>query len=100
MVKKDTVAPVVERIDHEAQAFVLGHAAGIPSHFVDDHSLRMALPAATRDVDVVVVEQNPDLRLLGRRRAFEGFTLDEVRCREHVAVDRFIELAVESQWDR
>src|SRR5687768_4907345 len=44
--EEHAVAPVVERVEHEGKVFVPWDARGVPSHLVDDHPLRVAVPIA------------------------------------------------------
>ncbi len=57
----------------------------------------MTVPAARRDGDAGVVEEDPALRALGRRTAGEGFRLHEVGERRHLVVHRLVELAVDPE---
>ena len=57
----------------------------------------MALVAARRDIEVLVVEQDPHLGLLGRRRTFTRQLLDETAGAPDSPVDILIEPPVDAQ---
>ena len=88
------VAAVVERVEHDADVLPQSHA--IPAHVVGDpFRLRRRAVAADRDVQVVVVEQHPDFRLLRGDFAFVRKDLDEARRGRHVPVHLLVEIAVD-----
>ena len=81
----DAVAPVVERVEREPEAFVLADAAAVAAHLVHDHPVGLALERAQRNVDVVAVERDPDLGPLGGGLAGSGLRLDEIGNRRRRA---------------
>ena len=81
------VALVVERVEHHAERVVLPQLVGVAAHFIGDAPLRMRLPVARRNVDVVVVEEDPRLGLLGGGLEFVRLLLHEVGNRGRGPVD-------------
>ena len=61
-VEQEPVAPVVERVEQDAEVVVLPQVRAVAAHVVGDDALRMRVPAPARDVDVLVVEEDPRLR--------------------------------------
>jgi hypothetical protein len=57
----------------------------------------LGFPAAADDVDVVIVEEQPDVGLLGGWSTVVGIRLDEVRDRQHAGEDRLVQAAVDLQ---
>ena len=96
----DGVAPVVERIKQERDGLVLKGVGAIAPHLVGHHALGLALRDACDRVDIVVIEQNPDLGLFSRRRALLRLGLDEIGHRQHAGIDGFVESSVDPKWLR
>ncbi|MYF76019.1 MAG: hypothetical protein F4174_01360 [Acidobacteria bacterium] len=67
----------------------------VAPEFVGHDPVRLGIPATSGDVDGLVVEEDPDLGLLGGRRPFEGFGLDEIADSWNPVVDRLVEASVE-----
>src|SRR3989454_4385498 len=57
----------------------------------------MVVPAAGRDVEVLVVEEHPDLGLLCCRLALVRLLLDEIAGRQNRAVHLFVQATVDLQ---
>ena len=93
----EAIPAVVERVEHHRDALVLVDAEIVPPHFVDDHPLRVAVPAAHADVDVPVVEKNPGLGFLRSGLALVGHLLDEVADRSYPGIDGVVQLAIEDE---
>ena len=72
------VAAIVERVDDEREVLVAEDVAVVAAQLVGDLAFGMAVPAARRDIEVVVVEEDPRLGLLGGGLALLWFLLDEV----------------------
>ncbi len=97
-VEEQGVAPVVERVDEEAEQVVVQHVERVAAHLGRRPlARRRAVPAAARDVEVLVVEHHPRLGALGGGRALVGQLLDEVGHRRHGLVDRLVEPPVDAQ---
>ena len=93
-----TVPAVVERVERQAEGVVLDELERVALHLVGD-PLRLGggIPDARGDVDVLRVEEDPRLGLLGGRRALDRQLLEEVADGGHDLVDAFIEHAVDPQ---
>ena len=97
-VEEERVAPVVERVDQEAEQVVVQHVAGVALHVGRrPFARRGAVPAAAGHVEVLLVEHHPGIGPLRRRRALVGELLDEVGDRRDVAVDRLVEPSVDAE---
>jgi hypothetical protein len=72
-------------------------AGVVAAHFVRDAALRIRLPAAGHDVDVVVVEQNPDIGSLDSGLPVVRLRLDELRRGWSRGVDGLVQLTVHAQ---
>ena len=83
--------------EHGHDVVALPHVRTIAAHLVGDHLARLALPAAKRDVDIVVVERKPHFGLLGCRRALLRLLLNEVRNRGHAGVEGLVEETVNAK---
>ena len=95
--KQVSSAPVIKRIDEYAKILVLQNAARVPPHFVGDHAIRLGVPVARGDIQVVIVEKHPGLGPLGAGFPVVGFLLDEPGDREDLAVVRLVQAAVHVQ---
>jgi hypothetical protein len=73
------------------------HLLLIPPALVDHHALRMAVPAARRNVNALGVEEDPGLGLLGRRPSLVRFLLNEIAHRRDPAIDFFFQYSVDHQ---
>ena len=73
------VALVVEGVEEHREVVVLPQLRRVAPHLVGDAPLRVRFAAPRRDVDVVVVEEDPRLGLLGGRLALVRLLLHEVR---------------------
>ena len=89
------VAAIVEGVDDEGDVLVAEDVAVVAAQLVGHLALGMAVPAARRDVEVDVVEEDPGLGLLGGRLALARLLLDEVGERRDAGVDGVVETAVE-----
>ena len=95
--EQHAVAVVVERVEAPRHVVVADDGGVVAPHLVRHQAVRLRLPAAADDVDVLVVEEEPDLGLLRSRGALVGIRLDEVRHRQHAVVDGLVEPAVDPQ---
>ena len=93
-------AQIMERIDHDGHAVVLKNAGVVTAHLRRNHVLGMTVVTLACDVQRVVIEEHPQLRRLGRGRAFARILLDEVACRRDDLVRLVIEFAVDDEWPR
>ena len=91
----DHVAPVVERVERPGEVVVPHDPDVVPPHLVRDDPVGARFPAAGDHVDVVVVEEQPHLGPLRRRRSLDRVVLDEVGHRRNLRIDLFIEIAVD-----
>jgi len=75
----ERVAAIAERVQAEGDEVVaLPHVRTVTAHLVGDDLVRLALPAAERDVEIVGVKRQPHFGLLGRRRALLRLLLNKV----------------------
>ena len=88
------ISPVVKSVEKDPNIIVLIQIVVVATHFVGNDPFRVAFPAADRHVEVVVIEQDPDIGLFVRRRAFLRLHLDETRHRRDGHVDLLIEMTV------
>jgi hypothetical protein len=58
----------------------------------------MGFPAAEGDVDIFVVEQDPEFSLLRGRQARVRFHLNEIRNCGYTPIDRLVEPAIHPKW--
>ena len=93
--EQEAVAAVVERVERNGEVVVVPEVRAVAAHFVQDHSLGVAIPATARDVQVVIVEQHPRLGPFTRRRALLWFGLNEVCERLGLAIRLLVQLAVD-----
>ena len=93
------VAAVVEGVEQHREGVVLAQLVGVAPHLVGDAALRLALVAAGRHVDLIVVEEDPGVGLLGGRRELERLLLDEAADRRGLGVDGVVEPPVEPRGD-
>ena len=91
-VEEQRVAPVVEGVDEEAEQVVVQQVERVAAH-LGGHPLARwrAVPAAARDVEVLVVEHHPGVRALGGRCAIVRELLNEAGDRCDLRVDRLVE---------
>ena len=93
--KVERVAAILKGVEaHRHDVVPLPHVRTVAAHIVGDESIRFTLPAAERDVDIVLVECHPHFGLLSRRLTLLRLLLNEVRNRRYGAVERLIEGAV------
>ena len=86
------VAAIVECVEPKTDELVLHEGRdGIVSHLGGDHPVGLTLPDPRQDVHVHVIEQQPNLGLLGRRRAVVGLHLDEARNGADLVIDSLVE---------
>ena len=69
----------------------------VASHFVHDHAVGLAFPTARHHVDLMGIEEHPDLRPFRGSFAWLWIGLDEIRHRRDYAVHRFVEPTVNTQ---
>ena len=95
-VEEDSVAAVVKRIEKHGERVVLTELAGVAAHLVG-HPLALGrrVPDPRRDVDVRLVEQDPRLGPLGRRRSHIRRQLDEAADGGNSPVDGLVQHSVE-----
>src|SRR5207245_1397131 len=77
--KKKSVAVIIVGVENDPEAIVFFRTL-IAAAFGRDYFLRLRIQAGNSEVDGVLRIDNPDLRLLTRRFAFPGLSLDKV-CR-------------------
>src|SRR5262249_46735721 len=92
--EKEAIAPVVERVEEHREVFVLEDDVAVAPELGDDVALRMAVPAACGHVHVLVVEEHPDVGLLGRGLALPWQYLDEIADRLDRRVKFLVHAAV------
>jgi hypothetical protein len=90
----------VERVERDGEIVVVPEVRAVATHFVQDHSLGVTIPATAREVQVVIVEQHPRLGPFTRRRALLRFGLNEVCERFGLAIRLLVQLAVDLDWRR
>ena len=95
--KEKSVAPVIERVEHEREVFVLLNHPIVAPELVGDHPIRPALPVAARHIEIPVVEKDPHLSLLRGDHALHGFLLEEVGDPRDRGVDRVVEPTVDDE---
>ena len=57
----EAAAPVVERVDRDGGAGILKEPA-VPPHLVGHDPFRVAIPASRRDIEILVVKEDPSVR--------------------------------------
>src|SRR6187549_2871297 len=75
-------------------------AAVVTAHLIGDTPFRGALPAARRDVDVLIVKEHPHFGALLRVTSVDRLVLHEVGEGHRRAVELLIELTIETQGAR
>ncbi len=95
--KIEGVPPVVECVEDYGEVLVLGQSTTVPTHFIGHHPLRMTVPTAARDIDVLVIEEHPDLGFFRCRLAFLRLLLKESADARYVLINGFFELPVDYQ---
>jgi hypothetical protein len=93
---------VVEGVEDDREMIVVVEIGAVAAQVAGHAAGRVLFVHPGADIQVLVVEEHPDLGLVRRGPAFGGFLLDEVGHRWHVAVGRFVEGAVddERRWQR
>ena len=91
----ERVAPVVEGVQHDREGFVAEKPAGVALHLVRDDPIGVGAPAPRGHIQGVAVEHHPNFGLVGGGRALVRFLLDEIGDRLDVAIDAFVQLAIE-----
>ena len=95
-VEVEAVAAVVEGVEEDSEGVVLAKLVRVAPHLVGDPlALGRRIPDARRDVHVLVIEEDPRLGPLGRRRARVRHQLDEAADGRDRPVDGLVEHAVE-----
>ena len=94
-VKDVAVALVVEGVEEHREVVVLPQLRRVSPHLVGHAALGVRLEAPSRDVNVVVIEEDPRLGLLGGRLELVRLLLDEPADRFDGGVDRLVELPVD-----
>ena len=89
-VEDEGVPPVVEGVEGDGEVLVEPDAPVVAPEFGGHDPVRPGVPAASGDVDRLVVEEDPDLGLFGGRRPFERLGLDEVADSGNLVVDRLV----------
>ncbi len=79
----------------ERDVIVLEDVVAVAPHLVGDERVGPALPAAERHVEAVVVEEQPDLGLLGGRGAFDRLLLSQIGTAGTAAYTGFVETPVD-----
>ena len=97
-IEEQRVATVVEGVDQEAEQVVVQHVERVAAQ-LGRHPFfrRRRIPAAARDVQVLLVEHHPGVRPLGGAGALVRKLLNEVRNRRDRLVDRLVQLPVDLQ---
>ena len=90
------VAPIQERVEGHRQMVVLPGGHDVAAQLVGHDLVGVRFPAPARDVQVVVVEQDPDVGVLGRRLALPRLLLDQSVDGRDPGVDVVIEAAVDA----
>jgi len=91
----DAVPLVVERVEQERDVIALEDVVVVTPHLVGDETRHVALPAAHRHVEAILVEEHPELGLLGGRGAFDRLLLPQIGHRGHRGVHRLLEAPVD-----
>jgi len=89
------VAAIVKRVEQDREVVVVVHVAGVASHVAGHAAIGMGFPQAGADVDVLVVEEHPQLGLVAGWTALGRLLLDEAAGGWHRRVERLVEAAVE-----
>ena len=76
----------------------LADVAAVAAHLVGDHPIRLALPGAKRDVDVALIERDPELGLLVAGLPPSGSICMKSEMGLASAVQRLVEPPVNAQW--
>ena len=88
----------MERVEQDGEGVVLAHLVRVAADFIRDPlRLRHRFVQLGRDVEVLVVEHDPGLGPLRDGLPVTRHGLDEAVNRLVLAVDRFVELAVDPQ---
>jgi hypothetical protein len=85
----------VERIERDGEVVVIAEVRAVAAHFIEDHPLGVAIPAPARQVQIVVVEQDPRFGPLARRRARLRFGLNETGERLDLPIHLVVQLSVD-----
>ena len=89
-------AAVVERVEQHADVLTGDHVLAVAADVADDPGrLGRRVPAADAQIEVVVVEEQPDFGLLSGRQTLRRLLRDETRRRRHLAVHGVVEAAVD-----
>ena len=96
----ESVAQVVKRMDHDTDAVVLKNQPAVAAQFRGDDSVRVAVVALHREVDVLLVEGHPQLGPLARRLSFQGILLDELRERGEFLIHVLVKAAIHPERQR
>ena len=93
----ESVATVIERVEHDRDVVVVVQVAGVTPHVAGDPTVGMGLPQARADVDVLVIEEHPDVGLVAGRATLGRFLLQEAARGGNRLVERLVEPAVEGE---
>jgi hypothetical protein len=91
------VPAIVQRVDDEGEVLVAEDVAVVAPQLVGDLALRVAVPAARRNVQAASVEENPGVGFFGGRRSLARLLLDEIGDRLDERIDLLVQVAVNLQ---
>jgi hypothetical protein len=94
-IEKESVPTVIKSIENDGEVVVIEDIAVVPPHLIRHDPLGVAVPTASSDVDIVFVEEYPDLGPLGCRLSFSGLLLDKSVDRRDSTIGALFELAVD-----
>ena len=86
---------VIEGVELDLDGIRIGEA-GVPPVLGDHDFRRLAVKADDPQVEIVIVEAEPDLRLLGSRRSFVGLLLNKVGGGFHVCPKGLVHQTIQS----
>ena len=95
----EATAAVVVGVEDDLDVVVLLEV-GVPPHLVGHEAAGFAVEAAHGEVQVAVVEEDPDLGPLGGRGSFDRLALEEAVRDRGLAPDRIVEAAVDARGAR
>ena len=95
-IEGNAIAPVEKRVEDRPEHIVFAKLARVSPHLVRHPVARWRrVPHPGAHIDLLRVEQDPGLGLLGCRLPLIGLLLDEVSDRRKRLIDRLIKLPIE-----